>query len=188
MSTVAAPRDPDASDPFQPLQTDRLILRCVRAVDAEATASMMNAAIAGRLASWPLPFTLEIAEERIRQARAAAVARSAMPCAILHQQSGTLLGWIDLVRMSDDPKRATLGYWIGEAHQGNGFMREAARVAMQAAFGFLDVAAIEAGAQLENAASFAVMRGLGMKPIGARDLFVKVRNRSEACIFYELRR
>jgi [ribosomal protein S5]-alanine N-acetyltransferase len=188
MGESGAPVASQSSDPFDPIETHRLRLRCVNAADAEPTASMMCAKIASRLASWPLPFTLEMAQDRVRRARIAAIAGKAVPLAILHLTDATFLGWVDAFRLGDDPRRAGLGYWIGETHQGQGFMHEAAIAAVEAAFRILDVDAIEAGAQPSNAASLAVIRRLGMTPIGEREVLVRATNQVGPCLYFELRR
>ncbi len=81
-----------------------------------------------------------------------------------------------------------VGYYIAEAYQGAGYMREAAEAAISAIWRMFDVDVIEAGAQIENVGSLKLMRGLGMSPIGERDVFGSARNRIERCRFYALRR
>ena len=48
-----------------------------------------------------------------------------------------------------------------------------------------DLNVIEAGAQPENAVSFAVMRWCGMTPAGERMVFAPARERDELCLLYE---
>lgn len=67
-------------------------------------------------------------------------------------------------------------------------MREATAALVPAAFGFMDIDVIEAGAQPGNVGSFAVMRALGMKPAGERMVFAPARDREELCLYYELPR
>lgn len=47
---------------------------------------------------------------------------------------------------------------------------------------------MEAGAQVENQASFAVMAALGMTPADERMVYSSVRERQEPTQFFELRR
>jgi ribosomal-protein-alanine N-acetyltransferase len=72
-----------------------------------------------------------------------------------------------------------VGYWLGEKHHGKGYMKELAPVALAAAFKLLDVEVIEAGAQPENTASLAVMRGCGREFTGERMVYAPARKREE---------
>ena len=81
-----------------------------------------------------------------------------------------------------------LGYWLGAAHQGHGYMREAAPAAVAAAFGRLGLEVVEAAAQPENAASFAVLRSCGMVPAGECMVLASARGREELCLRYEIQR
>lgn len=173
---------------FNPIETLRLRLRCPRLEDATVVSEMMTPAVSRWLASWQMPFTIELAVKRITTAQKAASSGRAIPLVIERRQDGTPLGWIDVVRNQPDGRSATLGYWLGEAHQGHGYMREAAPAAVAAAFSLLNVEMIEAAAQPENAASFAVLRGCGMGPAGECTVFASARGREELCLRYEIKR
>jgi ribosomal-protein-alanine N-acetyltransferase len=67
-------------------------------------------------------------------------------------------------------------------------MAEAAVAAVSDAFVRLDLDAIEAGAQLENAASLALMRRLAMRPIDERPVWAEARGREERCAYYQITR
>jgi len=170
------------------VETARLRLRCVRLEDVVPVSAMMTAAVSRWVASWPVPFTPEMAVERITNARRAAADGRALPCAIERRSDGALVGWIGVTRETSHDRRAMLGYWLGEKHHGHGYMREAAPAAVQMAFQQLDLDVIEAAAQPENAASFAVLRGCGMAPVGERMIFAPSRSRDELCLLYEVAR
>jgi ribosomal-protein-alanine N-acetyltransferase len=104
------------------------------------------------------------------------------------KDTGALAGWITLERRKGELRRGALGYWLGEAYHGRGFAREALVAVVRAGFGLLDVDVIEAGAQTENAKSFAVMRACGMSEAGMRMVYAASRCRSELCQFYEIGR
>lgn len=176
------------ADPFDPVWTMRLKLRCVRPEDAARTSAMMTPAISRWVASWPVPFTPEMAAERIAAARRAAEGDRALPFAIERRSDGALLGWLGVHRDATDGRRGVLGYWLGEEHHGHGFMREAVPAAVAAAFEGLGLEVIEAGAQPGNTASFAILRGCGMVPAGQRMVFASARGRDEVCLFYEAAR
>jgi ribosomal-protein-alanine N-acetyltransferase len=67
-------------------------------------------------------------------------------------------------------------------------MSEAAAAAVAEAFVTLDLTAIEAGAQPDNAGSLAVMRQLGMRPIDERPVWAEARGREEWCVYYAVTR
>ena len=179
---------PNDADPFPVLDTPRLRLRCARAADAPRVSELMTPAVSRWLASWPTPYTPAMAGERIAAWGALALERRGMPCVVEGRSEGAVVGWVHVLRLQGDPRRATMGYWTGEAYQGCGYMREAAAALAQAAWGFLDVDVIEAGAQPGNAGSFAVMRALGMRPSGERMVFALARGREELCLFHEMTR
>jgi len=176
------------SEPFQALLTPRLKLRCVTADDAAATSSLMTPDVSNWLASWPIPFTPEMAGARIGALRERAFSGDALPFAKTARLTGVLLGWAVIERSERDRDSASLGFWLGEQHQGKGYMRETAPVIIAAGFERLAVGVIEAGAHPENAGSITVMKACGMKPAGERLVHASARNRDELCCFYEIRR
>lgn len=176
------------NDPFQPLETARLRLRCVTAEDATATAMMMTPEVSRWVAYWPVPFTYEMAVARIEAACEGARRGDALPFAVTDKASGDLIGWVMIYRDEENRRRGSLGYWFGERHHGKGYMRELAPVALAAGFDLLDLDVIEAAAQPGNAASIAVMRACGMKPAGEGMVYAPARQRHELCHFYEVQR
>jgi [ribosomal protein S5]-alanine N-acetyltransferase len=172
---------------FESIETLRLRLRSPRPEDATAISAMMTPQVSRWLASWPSPLTTEMAAERIAAATQANADGSALLFVIEQRQDGATLGWIGIVRNPPASNRGMLGYWLGEgeAYQGQGYMREAAPAAMAAAFARLGLEVVEAAAQPENAASFAVMRACGMQPAGEYMVFAPTRGREELCQRYE---
>ena len=146
---------------------------------------MMTPPVSRWLASWPAPFTAEMAAERIAAAAQANADGRALLFVIERRQDAAPVGWIGVVRDQPVGDRGILGYWLGEAHQGHGYMREAAPAAMAAAFARLGLEMVEAAAQPENAASFAVMHACGMQPAGECMVFAPARGREELCLRYE---
>jgi ribosomal-protein-alanine N-acetyltransferase len=174
------------SDLFGSFETTHLKLRCVRTNDAIKISEMMTPSVSRWVASWPLPFTVEMAIERILSIRAAFMEGRALPCAIERRSDGELLGWIAVTRREAVKRRAMLGYWLGEEYHGHGYMREAAPAAVESAFQTLDLDVIEAAAQPENKASFAVLLGCRMVHVGERMIFASARSRDELCQVYEV--
>jgi [ribosomal protein S5]-alanine N-acetyltransferase len=176
------------SDPFLPVETARLRLRCVAAADAATTATLMTPAISRWVANWPVPFTHEMAAQRIKAARDRACKGDALPFAVTDKALGELIGWVMVSRNRDDLRRGSLGYWLGEKHHRKGYMRELAPAVVAAGFELLDLDVIDAAAQPENIASLAVMRACGMLPVGEGAIYASARQSEEFCHFYEIRR
>ncbi len=175
-------------NPFESIETRRLLLRCVNPSDAAATSALMTAEISRWLASWPYPFTPEMAAKRIDSMRDMAFKGDALPLAVVTKTNNELAGWVTLSRDAADGRRGSLGYWLGVHHQGYGFMKEAAPTALSLAFKSMNLDVIEAGAQPENEGSFAIMRFCGMRMVGERMLYAPARARNELCRFYEIER
>ena len=170
------------------IETERLYLRCVEQCDAAAVSEAMVPEIARWLSSWEVPFTCDMAEERIADARKSAKAGVMLPLALIEKVSGQFVGWVTFYRDYKDPTRGGVGYWIVCNAQGCGYLREVARPILRAVFDLLNVDVIEAGAQLENSASFGVMKAWGMKPVADRMHYAPARGREELCRYYEITR
>ena len=170
------------------LHTARLRLRVVEEQDAPVAAQLMTAAVSQWLASWPSPLDEAGAAARLRRMRDATLQGQALCLALEPREGAGLMGVVLVVRTKYDTRRGDLGYWLGEPFHRRGYMAEAAAAAVAEAFVRLDLDAIEAGAQLENAASLALMRRLGMRPIDERPVWADARGREERCAYYEIRR
>ena len=174
--------------PFPPLETERLRLRCVAPDDAHATSALMTPEVSRWVAYWPFPFTYQMAVERIESSLKLAHTGDMLPFAVVEKASDQMIGWVMFNRDTEDRQRGSFGYWLGEKYHGKGYMTELGRVALAAAFKLLDVDVIEAGAQPDNTASFAIMRRCGMRFIGERMVYAPSRRREELCHFYEIKR
>ncbi|WP_424137454.1 GNAT family N-acetyltransferase [Roseomonas chloroacetimidivorans] len=166
-----------------PIRTPRLTLRLAEASDAAPLAVLMTDAISARLSAWPMPWT-----EKRMAARIAEWRQIGLPCVVERNADGALVGWVHALRGREDPERASMGWWCAEAHRGQGYVREAAKALLPVAFARLGVSVVEAGAQPDNHASFAVMRALGMAPVGVRITHAPARGRNEPTFFHEVRR
>ena len=166
-------------------ETPRLRLRCTEGRDAPAIAEMMTEAISKRLASWPVPFTAPMAEEKITSARDAASERRSLPLVLERKSDGAICGWVSLVCPPGNDRVALTTYWLGEEYQGQGLMREAGPVAVELAFRHMDIDALRAAVQPDNAASLAVIRLLGFTPLGEGRIWCPARGVEETCLWFE---
>jgi ribosomal-protein-alanine N-acetyltransferase len=173
---------------FAPVEAARVRLRCPESKDAVVLSRMVTPAVSQWLLSWPDTIAVEDVSDRIRNARAAVAGGGALFFVIELKPERTPIGWLSVIRWNDHSRTGAVGYWLGEAHHGHGYMTEAVRAAFATAFTHLDLDVIEAGANPRNAASFAVMRRLGMTPASERVMWAAARGRNERCIFFELTR
>ncbi|MBR0681893.1 GNAT family N-acetyltransferase [Roseomonas eburnea] len=170
------------------IETPRLRLRCAEPRDADALVAMMSETVSRRLASWPVPYTRPMALDRIAGVRLAAAQGRSLPLVVERKPDGAVLGWISASRAPGDETTALLTYWLGEAHQGHGYMREAARAMIDHAFAMMNVARLRAAVQGDNAASLSVVQLLGMRPLGEGRIWCPARGREESCLWFELPR
>lgn len=170
------------------VETPRLRLRCAEARDAEALSGLMNEAISRRLATWPVPYTPLMAADRIAGVRMAATERRSLPLVMERRSDGAVVGWISISRAPGDGSTALITYWLGDGFQGQGLMREAAPAALAEAFRSMDIARVRAAVQADNAASLAVVRLLGLAPLGEGRIWCPARGRDEACLWFEIDR
>lgn len=165
--------DPLAPPPFQPLRTERLTLRPLRAEDAADLHRLVNDwEVAKTLARVPFPYPRELADEWIAKTRVDIAEGRAWHLAITGvEQAGTpeekevLVGCVGLTR--DTARRqAELGYWVARRYWGHGVAQEAAGRLARWALAHLDIETLVAAAQVENARSQAVLRRIGFRETG----------------------
>jgi ribosomal-protein-alanine N-acetyltransferase len=172
---------------FPEIVTERLRLRCVSRTDAGAINALMTPRISRWLASWSHPLSVESATKRIQDLLESAKGNSVLPCMILGKETEQPIGWISVQRDALSPRHGELSYWIGEDYQGKGYAREAVCAMLPSAAHHLNLISIEAGAQIENAGSFSVMKGCGMVFGTEKLVYAPARERCELCRFYEWR-
>jgi RimJ/RimL family protein N-acetyltransferase len=172
----------------EPIEGSRIRLWWISLDDADAIADIMTPDVSRWLATWPANPTVESVADRLSRAYGAMQEKRELPFRIEEREQNLTVGYVSVAQFHTDSKVGDLSYWLGTAFHGNGYVTEAVRLAMAAAFQYLDLESIEAGAQLENHSSFAVMRRVGMSPIGERVVWVDNRQRNEQCLFYSVDR
>ena len=145
------------------LETRRLFLRWPHAKDAARLVAVANDPdIAGQMASWPHPFTLRDAEERIVKTRALNLSGNGVSLAIVQRINPTkVIGMAGLKRGAEGT--LDFGYLVDKPHWGQGFMTEAAQALIDAAFLYSEAEAITAGIRVTNNASRKVLERCGFQ-------------------------
>jgi [ribosomal protein S5]-alanine N-acetyltransferase len=170
------------------VETRRLILRAFQPGDAGDLAANMTPAVTRWLSSWPSPMSEAMALAPIERSQAATRRGGHAFYALARKSDDRVIGGFGGGIGAQGSTRAELSYHLAEDCHRQGYMREATDAAMPVLWRLLPVEAMEAGAQVDNAASFAVMRALGMTPIDQRLVYSPIRDRHEPTQFYELRR
>ena len=153
---------------FAALRTDRLTLRPLRAEDAPALHRLVNDwEVAKTLARVPFPYPRELADTWIASTWGQIAAGEAWHLAIIHGEAGAeqLAGCVALT-LARDGRSAELGYWLGRRFWGQGLAPEAAARLCRWALATLDIATIRASALKDNPRSQAVLRRIGLRPVG----------------------
>ncbi|GAA3808098.1 GNAT family protein [Nocardioides panacisoli] len=147
--------------PSPTLRTARLQLRPFADADAAALFALHSDAHVLRYwdsAPWTDPARAGHFVERCRQLAATGTGAR---LAIERAGDRTFLGWCSLTRWDPGRRSAALGYCLGEAAWGQGYMTEAAGALLQWAFGAIDLNRVQAETDTRNVASVRVLEKLG---------------------------
>ncbi len=100
---------------------------------------------------------------------------SAFVFLIRRHSDRALLGGLSLTHVRAWPaESASLGYWLGAAFEGEGYMREAVRAAADWAFEILDLNRIEAATLIENERSQSVLEAAGFAREGLARSYIEI--------------
>jgi ribosomal-protein-alanine N-acetyltransferase len=106
---------------------------------------------------------------------------------IFLRQGGGFVGEVSLGSVQRGPfQSANVGYWIDEAHTGNGYMPEAVAVILRFAFEDLGLHRVEAAIVPRNARSRRVAEKLGMREEGTSERFLQIRGVWEDHVRYAI--
>ena len=110
---------------------------------------------------------------------------SAVPLFLFRRSDDQLVGAITLDNIRRGPAQAgTLGYWIGQRHGRQGYMREAIEAMLHHAFTKLDLSRIEAACLPENQASRGVLEKSGFKYEGVAQSYLQINGRWRTHVLY----
>jgi ribosomal-protein-alanine N-acetyltransferase len=110
---------------------------------------------------------------------------TALPLFLIRREDQQLLGAITLDNIRRGPAQAgTLGYWTGEPHARQGYMREAILALVHHAFTRLDLSRIEAACLPENSASRGLLETSGFKYEGVAQSYLQIDGRWRTHVLY----
>ena len=110
---------------------------------------------------------------------------TSLPLLLIRREDAALLGAITLDNIRRGPSQAgTLGYWIGQAHARQGYMREAILSVVHHAFTVMDLSRVEAACLPENTASRGVLEKCGFKYEGVAQSYLQIAGRWRNHVLY----
>ena len=110
---------------------------------------------------------------------------TALPLFMERREDGRLLGAITLDNIRRGPAQAaTIGYWVGEPHAREGYMREALTAIVHHAFEVLDLSRLESACLPENKASCGLLEKCGYKYEGVAQSYLQIDGRWRNHVLY----
>lgn len=171
------------------IETERLTLRLLQHSDmAEWVALRRNSM--DFLAPWePLwaadHLTRKGFSNRVYWGQRSVLQGNAVPLVLVRREDERLLGGITLDNIRRGPSKAgTLGYWVGQEHARNGYMREALVAMVHHAFHALDLSRLEAACLPENAPSRGLLEKSGFKYEGVAQSYLEINGRWRTHVLY----
>lgn len=171
------------------IETERMTLRLPAHGDYHAWANLREAS-AAFLTPWEPVWsydhlTRKAFTNRVYWAARAQAQGTALPLMMIRREDQALLGAITLDNIRRGPVQAgTLGYWIGQPHARQGYMREAILSVVHHAFNVLDLSRVEAACLPENAASRGVLEKTGFKYEGVAQSYLQICGRWRNHVLY----
>ena len=171
------------------LETERMFLRPPQHSDFREWAALRRAS-AEFLKPWepvwaPDHLSRRAFTNRVYWAQRSIANGSALPLFLIRRSDEALLGAITLDNVRRGPAQAgTTGYWIGETHARQGYMREAISALVHHAFTTLDLSRIEAGCLQENTASRRLLESCGYKYEGVAQSYLQIAGRWRNHVLY----
>ena len=136
--------------------------------------------------SWaPDHLTRKAFTNRVYWAQRSVSGGTAMPLFLFLRGDDTLVGAITLDNIRRGPAQAgTLGYWTGQVHSRQGYMREAIGAVVHHAFTRLDLSRIEAACLPDNKASRGLLESAGFKYEGVAQSYLQINGRWRTHVLY----
>lgn len=171
------------------IETERMVLRLPRQSDFPAWTSLRQIS-RDFLTPWePIwahdHLSRKAFSNRVYWAQRSVNNGHALPMFLFRRDDETLLGAITLDNIRRGPAQAgTLGYWVGEQHARQGYMREAIQAMVHYAFNQLDLSRIEAACLPENKPSRGVLEKCGFKYEGVAQSYLQIDGRWRTHVLY----
>lgn len=144
------------------ISTDRLTLRAPLEQDLPAIAALIgDFAVSRMLVRVPHPYTIEDAQAWFRRIGAPGAQDWQIFAIVLNGQA---IGMVGFRGGSGEP---SIGYWLGKAYWGRGYMSEACEAAVAWFFNNHDNDALHSGVFEDNPGSLRIQEKLGFEIVGS---------------------
>ena len=172
---------------FQPIETDRLVVRALEPADAPAMHRLIGEwEVARMTANVPHSYEAGMAEDWITRSAGLLEAGEAYNLAVVHRDVPGLIGSVGLGL--PERRAPVLGYWIGRPYWGRGFATESAGGLVAFGFDALGFEKITASVFPEDPASARVLEKLGFVRTGHAMHDAPARGARQEVDTYELSR
>jgi RimJ/RimL family protein N-acetyltransferase len=148
------------------LRTPRLLLRPLREQDAQALFGIFSDPRVSRYLSRPAWPSIDLAFERIARDLQALPAGEYLRFGIERTDGGELIGECSLFNLSEQSRRAEIGYALASRAWGNGYIGEALNCLLEFGFSQLALNRVEADIDPRNEASARSLERLGFRNEG----------------------
>ncbi len=148
------------------LGTERLLLRGLVPSDADALFAVFSDPEVMRYWSSPAWTGIEQAGKYIASAEDGLANGASLRLGIEVAATGRLIGQVALYSFDRQNRRCDVGYALGRAHWGKGYLGEALAAMLDHGFGALDLNRVEADIDPRNAASARALERLGFRREG----------------------
>lgn len=171
------------------IETERMTLRLPGHADWRAWVALREAS-AAFLQPWEPVWSADHLSRRaftnrVYWAQRAYAQGTAMPLFLFRRDDQALLGAITLDNIRRGPAQAgTMGYWVGQSHARQGFMREAIGAVVHHAFSVLDLSRVESACLPENGPSRGVLEKSGFKYEGVAQSYLQIGGRWRNHVLY----
>ena len=171
------------------IETERMTLRLPMHSDYRTWAALREGS-ADHLIQWepvrsPDHLSRKAFTNRVYWAGRAEAQGTALPLMLVRRSDNLLIGAITLDNIRRGPVQAgTLGYWMGQRHARQGYMREAIQSVVHHAFQVMDLSRIEAACLPENAPSRGVLEKCGFKYEGVAQSYLQINGRWRNHVLY----
>lgn len=168
------------------IATPRLILRWISEDDIDSLYEIFSDPQVMRYwSSVPLP-SREAAAELQREIAESNESERMFKWGLALRDSNTLIGTTTLFNLNLDNGRAEIGYAMGRAHWGKGYMNEGLKALVQYAFDVMELRRLEADVDPRNAPSIRTLERLGFQQEGLLRERWHVNGEIQDALFYGL--
>jgi len=168
------------------ITTDRIVLRWISEHDVDSLFEIFSDPQVARYWSAP-PYTdREDAVKLQREIAAGNETNTMIKWGLALRDSDRIIGTTTLFNLNLDNGRAELGYAMGRAHWGKGYMNEALQAVLSHAFEVMKLRRLEADVDPRNTASIRTLERLGFQREGYLRERWHVNGEIQDALFYGL--